>query len=350
MLPETLRWIDGIDGRLELLDQRLLPGKLEYLPCAGLEQVYDAIKTLAVRGAPAIGVTAAYGAVIAARRGKTVADCLTELREGATYLNTSRPTAVNLSWALERMVGKGQDLAGATSREEFLQALLSEAEAIDEEDRAMCRRIGQFGSGFIEDGFGVLTHCNAGSLATSFYGTALAVIYEAHRQGRRFTVYADETRPLLQGARLTYWELDQAGIDAVLICDNTAGYAMQLGKIDMVITGADRIAGNGDVANKIGTYSVAVLAAKHGIPFYVAAPLSTFDLSLASGSEIPIEQRSPDEVRRIGDSLITVEDATVWSPAFDVTPAELVTAIVTDRGVIERPDSERIEDHCAAVS
>jgi len=351
MLPETLRWVGGIDGRLELVDQRLLPGKLQYLRCVNVEQVYHAIKDLAVRGAPAIGVTAGYGALIAARRGATVAECLAKLREGSAYLNGSRPTAVNLSWALGRMGQAGEKLAeGSPDRGAFLIALLAEAKKIDDEDRQMCRNIGMNGEKLIKDGFGVLTHCNAGSLATSYYGTALAVIYEAKATGRDFTVYVDETRPVLQGARLTYWELRQAGVDAILLCDNMAGYAMQLGKVNMVVTGADRIAANGDVANKIGTYSVAVLASKHNIPFYVAAPLSTFDLSLESGADIPIEERSPDEVRRIGKELITVADAAVWSPAFDVTPAELVTAIITDRGVINRPNREQIALHFASAS
>jgi methylthioribose-1-phosphate isomerase len=351
MLPETLRWVGGVDGHLDLVDQRLLPGKLQYLRCANVEQVYHAIKDLAVRGAPAIGVTAGYGALIAARRGATVAECLAKLREGSACLNGSRPTAVNLSWALGRMGQAGEKLAvGSQDREAFLLFLLDEAKKIDDEDRQMCRNIGKNGEKLIKDGFGVLTHCNAGSLATSYYGTALAVIYEAKATGRDFTVYVDETRPVLQGARLTYWELRQAGVDAILLCDNMAGYAMQLGKVNMVVTGADRIAANGDVANKIGTYSVAVLAAKHNLPFYVAAPLSTFDLSLDSGADIPIEERSPDEVRRIGKELITVADAAVWSPAFDVTPAELITAIITDRGVIDYPNRERVALHFASAS
>jgi len=343
MLPETLRWVGETDGHLELLDQRLLPGRVEYLRCDSVDQVFDAIRSLAVRGAPAIGVTAGYGAFIASRDGKDIDGCVAALTRGAEQLAKSRPTAVNLFWALERMRRCGDELAGrAGGRDELLEGLLAEAGKIDQEDRRMCLQIGQNGSRFIKSGFGVLTHCNAGSLATSYHGTALSVIYEAHRQGRQFTVYVDETRPVLQGARLTYWELRQAGVDAVLICDSMAGYAMQLGKIDMVITGADRIAGNGDAANKIGTYSVAALASRHEIPFYVAAPLSTFDLSLNSGADIPIEQRNGDEVRRIAGQLITVADAAVWNPAFDVTPAELVTAIITDRGVIEHPNPSRV--------
>ncbi|MFA5863970.1 MAG: S-methyl-5-thioribose-1-phosphate isomerase [Phycisphaerae bacterium] len=340
MLPETLRWIGQTNGYLELIDQRLLPGNLVYIKCADTSHVFDAIKELAVRGAPAIGVTAAYGAFIAARSFDNV---LNGLIEGCRRLAESRPTAVNLFWALDRMKNFGAGLAKQNlSREQFLTALLDEARKIHQEDIAMCRAIGSFGADLIKDSFGVLTHCNAGSLATSFYGTALAVIYEAKVKGKKFSVYADETRPILQGARLTHWELSQAGIDVTLICDNMAGYAMQRGMIDMVITGADRIAANGDTANKIGTYSVAVLAQKHRIPFYVAAPISTFDFNIPDGSHIPIEERNPDEVRKFGTSLTTLPQAKVWNPAFDVTPAELITAIVTDRGIIDRPDTEKI--------
>lgn len=340
MLPETLRWVGQIDGTLELIDQRLLPGKLIYIKCNETKEVFDAIRDLAVRGAPAIGVTAAYGAVIAARNGQ---DPLKSLIEGCDYLAKARPTAVNLFWALDRMKHFGQTLAERNpSREKFLQVLLSEAKAIHEEDIAMCRSIGDYGAALIHEGDGVLTHCNAGSLATSFFGTALAVIYAAQNQGKRFLVYADETRPVLQGARLTQWELSQAGVDVTLLCDNMAGYAMAQGKITKIITGADRIAANGDTANKIGTYSVAVLAKHHKIPFYVAAPISTFDFSIPDGRHIPIEERQADEVRQFGCALTSLPDAKVWNPAFDVTPAELIAGIITDRGIIDRPNTESI--------
>jgi methylthioribose-1-phosphate isomerase len=343
MLPETLRWIGDGDGTLELLDQRLLPHQTVYMPCRTVEDVYVGIKDLAVRGAPAIGVAAAYGAFIAARSGADIDACLSDMRQGCWTLSESRPTAVNLNWALHRMQNAAQRLANETEeRNELLTKLLEHARQIDREDRAMCRQIGVHGGQFIKNGDGVLTHCNAGSLATSFFGTALAVIYDAWEAGKRFKVYADETRPVGQGARLTYWELQQSGVDATLICDNMAGYAMQLGKINLVVVGADRIAANGDVANKIGTYSVAVLAKRHNIPFYVAAPASTFDLTLETGQGIPIEERSPDEVRKVGPTLLTCADAQVWNPAFDVTPAELVTALITDRGVIEKPTTEAI--------
>lgn len=342
MLPETLRWVGNSDGYLELIDQRLLPGQLIYIKCTKTQEVYDAIKTLAVRGAPAIGVTAAYGAVIAARES---GDAFENLKTGCGQLAGSRPTAVNLFWALDRMKRIGQQLAGQTlSREQFLTELLAEAKKIHEEDVAMCRSIGRYGANLIKDGYGVLTHCNAGSLATSYFGTALAVIYAAREQGKKFSVFADETRPVLQGARLTHWELAQAGVDVTLICDNMAGYAMQRGKIQMVVVGADRIAANGDTANKIGTYSVAVLAKEHKIPFYIAAPISTFDFNIPDGSHIPIEERQPDEVRKFTSALASLPDAKVWNPAFDVTPAGLIAGIITDRGVIDRPDTQKIHN------
>jgi len=341
MLPETLRWTGEIEGALELIDQRQLPGSLVYMSCTTTGQVFDAIRSLAVRGAPAIGVAAAYGAVIGARE---QADPLAGLVRGCEYLATSRPTAVNLFWALDRMKRFGQSLAARNlSQPEFLGELLAEARRIHDEDIAMCRSIGRYGADFIRDGDGVLTHCNAGSLATSYFGTALAVIYEAQQQGKRFRVYADETRPVLQGARLTHWELYQAGVDVTLLCDNMAGSAMKQGKIQRVIVGADRIAANGDTANKIGTYSVAVLARHHQIPFYVAAPASTFDLAIPDGSHIPIEERNPDEVRTFGSAKTSLPDAKVWNPAFDVTPADLITAIITDRGVISPPNRTTVQ-------
>jgi len=345
MLPETLRWIGETDGYLELIDQRLLPGKLVYIKCANTRDVYDAIKNLAVRGAPAIGVTAAYGAFIAA---STSQDALAGLIEGCRYLATSRPTAVNLFWALDRMKNAGEKIAKEkTVRGEFLAALLAEARAIHQEDIAMCRAIGNYGAELIPNDAGVLTHCNAGSLATSFFGTALAVVYAARERGQKFRVFADETRPVLQGARLTHWELAQAGVDVTLICDNMAGYAMKQGKINLVIVGADRIAANGDTANKIGTYSVAVLAQKHQIPFYVAAPISTFDFAIPDGSHIPIEERHADEVRQFASNYSALPDAKVWNPAFDVTPAELIAGIITDRGVIHHPNAQKIRDFFA---
>jgi len=305
-----------------------------------------------VRGAPAIGVAAAYGPVLALQKldaGATTTEGLECVLQTCDYLATSRPTAVNLFWALDRMRNRAQEVAANSSAtlKELQAAMLSEARAIHDEDVEMCRRIGEYGERFIADGAGVLTHCNAGALATGGQGTALSVMFEAHGKGKAFKVYADETRPLLQGARLTAWELQQAGIDVTVICDNMAGWLMKQGKINAVITGADRIAANGDAANKIGTYSLSILAQRHGIPFYIAAPSSTFDLSIASGADIPIEQRARDEVVRFAGTPTAPKGAAVYNPAFDVTDAQNITAIITERGVIETPSTESIRQALA---
>lgn len=339
-----LRWNPDVPphGALELIDQTRLPGEVVHLTCTTLESVWQAIKTLQVRGAPAIGVAAAYGVVVGlnefAPGDRVWRETVTKVCD---HLATSRPTAVNLFWALDRM-RKQADQLGRCGWIEARNALLVEAHAIRDEDAAMCRAIGATGEHLIVEGMGVLTHCNAGALATSEYGTALAVIYTARSRGRRFTVYADETRPLLQGARLTAWELTRAGIDTVLICDNMAASLMAQGKIGVVITGADRIARNGDTANKIGTYGVAVLAAAHGIPFYVAAPTSTFDLSLKNGAAIPIEYRDPDEVRTVLGTAIAPPEVSCYCPAFDITPARLITGIITENGLICPVSAETI--------
>ncbi len=341
-LPETLRWVGGSDGYLELIDQRVLPDELVYIQCKTSEEVFLAIKELKVRGAPAIGVSAGYGMVIAARESK---DPIEGVKRGAEYLSCARPTAVNLFWAIDRISRLADELKEVgLSREDFLKRLLEEAKEIHREDIEMCRSIGKFGAGLIGDGFGVLTHCNAGSLATSYYGTALSVMYHSYMEGKKFRVYVDETRPVLQGARLTYWELSCVGIDATLICDNMAGWAMKNGYVDVVVVGADRIARNGDTANKIGTYSLAVLANKHKIPFYIAAPVSTFDFNIESGKEIPIEQRSAEEVKSVRGNYITCRDANCWNPAFDVTPAELITGFITDKGIFKPTDISKLLD------
>ena len=338
MIPETLKWIGGVDGELELIDQRVLPGRFEKLRCGSPEELFEAIQTLAVRGAPAIGVAAAYGVVLGlGQRGSGDVD------KTCDYLAGSRPTAVNLFWALERMRGVAKGFAGGKAG--LRERLLEEAHAIGREDAEMCRRIGVNGEHIIKEGAGVLTHCNAGALATAGQGTALSVMFEAHKLGRKFTAYCDETRPLLQGARLTAWELGQAGVETVVICDNMAGWLMRKGRIDAVITGADRIAGNGDAANKIGTYSLSVLARHHGIPFYIAAPSSTFDLSLESGDGIVIEERAGGEVTGFGGVRTAPEGVGVCNPAFDVTPAGHITGIITERGVIERPDAGKVARH-----
>jgi methylthioribose-1-phosphate isomerase len=321
-----------------MVDQTRLPGELVFLEIRGVEEMWTAIKTLQVRGAPAIGVAAAMGVVIAAQNSgaETGEGLVADACRGADYLATSRPTAVNLFWALDRMKALASNLAGNSPRK-IREELAREAVRIFDEDVAMCRAIGAHGAALIHDGATVLTHCNAGSLATSQYGTALAPIYVAREQGKRVSVYADETRPLLQGARLTAWELTQAGIETTLICDNMAAVVMKQGRVDLVMVGADRIAANGDTANKIGTYGVALLARAHNIPFYVLAPTSTFDLTLDSGDGIPIEERARDEVIRGFGKLTAPENVKVYSPAFDVTPATLITAIVCEKGVLRPP-------------
>jgi methylthioribose-1-phosphate isomerase len=303
------------------------------------EELWTAIRTLAVRGAPAIGVAAAYGMVLAARDlppDSQSAQLITALHAAGDYLKSSRPTAVNLEWAVNRMRQTANAHRGIGVRQLQIR-LLDEAHAIHAEDVAMCLAIGRHGVSFMRPGIGVLTHCNAGALATSDHGTALAIFYEAQRRAIPFQVFADETRPLLQGARLTAWELAASGIDVTLICDSMAGLVMQQKKVGLVIVGADRIAANGDTANKIGTYSVAQLAAAHKIPFIVAAPASTFDLALATGAAIPIEERPGEEITQVPGPVphrTAPAGIQTYNPAFDVTPAALITALVTDRGII----------------
>jgi methylthioribose-1-phosphate isomerase len=323
-----------------------LPGSVVNHEVTTVDGMVDAIRRLAVRGAPAIGIAAAFGLLLGIqdRRGQAAADVMGSTREVAAIIARARPTAVNLFWALDRMVACAQARfdAGASGAE-IVEALFVEAQAMLEEDRAACRRIGEVGAELLAEGTTVLTHCNAGGLATSEYGTALAPIYVAKEQGKRVAVFADETRPLLQGARLTAWELMEAGVEVTLITDSMAGRVMFEGKIDCVLVGADRIARNGDVANKIGTYSVAVLARQHGIPFYVCAPLSTFDPSVPDGSHIPIEQRDSSEVTDHMGQRAAPLNVAVYNPAFDITPAELIWGIVTEVGLIEKPNTARVE-------
>jgi len=342
MPEQTVRWVGGLDGRMEVIDQTLLPVEVRFIHCRTVEQVWEAIKVLRVRGAPAIGVAAAMGVVVAVQDASDdEREVLERVGHAAECLATSRPTAVNLFWAIDRMKRIAQECRGKGGRA-IKEALLKEAKAIRDEDAAMGRHIGDHGQHLVKEGCGVLTHCNAGSLATAEYGTALAPLYRAHELGRRFHVYADETRPLLQGARLTMWELQQAGIDCTLICDNTAAVVMREGKVNLALVGADRIAANGDTANKIGTYGVAVLAKHHGIPFYVAAPSSTFDLAIASGDQIPIEERGAEEVTHGFGRQTAPSGAKVYCPAFDVTPADLIAGIITERGLIEKPNKKTI--------
>jgi methylthioribose-1-phosphate isomerase len=343
---ETIRWEGGADGHVRMIEQTLLPERVEVLEVRSAEQMFDAIQRLAVRGAPAIGIAAGFGVVLGMQNAPTgdALDVVARTREVAAYLARSRPTAVNLFWALERMVARAErDRAAGCSGAEVHAGLRAEAEAIWSEDRAICRRIGELGAELIGDGATLLTHCNAGGLATADFGTALAPIYAAHAQGKRVAVFADETRPLLQGARLTAWELKASGVDVTLITDSMAGRVMFEGRIDAVFVGADRIARNGDTANKIGTYSVAVLARENRVPFYVCAPLSTFDAKIPDGSHIPIEERAPEEITNGFGRRTAPEGVRVYNPAFDVTPARLITAIVTEAGVIEAPDTARVE-------
>ena len=342
----TVRWVgDAATGFLRLIDQTRLPMEFVEIDCLEVPAVWEAIKTLRVRGAPAIGIAAAYGAVIGARsQGREDrAGILRALALATAHLRTSRPTAVNLFWALDRMdacMASVEQCDGPA----ILDHLLNEARKIDEEDRAMCRAIGQHGARLVDPGQGILTHCNAGGLATADYGTALAVVFAAHEQGTPLRVFADETRPLLQGARLTAWELKRRGIPVTVICDNMAAQVMKEGKVQMVVVGADRIASNGDTANKIGTYGVALLAKAHGIPFYVAAPSSTFDMSIPDGTAIPIEQRDPREITHGFGRQTAPDGVDVYNPAFDVTPAELIAGIITEKGIIRPVDHETISN------
>lgn len=341
--PATMTWLGDASGTLRLIDQTLLPVEYLEIELKEVAQVFEAIRSLRVRGAPAIGCAAAYGLVIGLQQFVTLprAEFDAKVTEVADYLATSRPTAVNLFWALDRMRGVVPQ-SSSLSTAELLTRLLDEARAIEVEDREMCAAIGRHGAALLRDGQGVLTHCNAGGLATAGDGTALAVIFAAAAEGKTLQVYADETRPLLQGARLTAWELQQRGVPVTLICDNMAGWVMHEGRVQAVIVGADRITANGDAANKIGTYSVALLAKAHGIPFYVAAPTSTFDLSLATGALIPIEQRSSREITHGFGKQTAPDGVNVYNPAFDVTPAHLIAAIITERGLIQPVTVEQV--------
>ncbi len=340
---KVLQWIgDARRGYLRLLDQTLLPNEETYLDCKDTQAVHDAIKRLVVRGAPAIGVAGGYGMVVAGQWISDGDDFHIGLEAAAEYLESSRPTAVNLSWAVQRVLRRAQRTISSNC-DDIREVMLEEAIAIHHEDEHLCMEIGKYAAPLITECSAVLTHCNAGALATAGIGTATAGMYVAHFSGHQFTVYCDETRPLLQGSRLTAWELQRAGIDAVVITDNMAGAVMAEGKVQMVITGADRIASNGDAANKIGTYSVAVLAQRHNIPFYVAAPYSTFDMSLATGAEIPIEQRGSEEITNGFGRRTAPENIKTYSPAFDVTPAELITAIITDKGIIKPVTTENVK-------
>jgi len=347
MTPVSLRWQGDASGHLELVDQTLLPGRLEWIACRDVPTLIEAIKSLRVRGAPAIGIAGGYGLVVAAGEavaaGMPPAQARAHVLARAEQLATARPTAVNLRWAVERCLRPVAQLPDTSSAVTLATALFAEAREVHDEDRRLCAAIGRHGAAVLPEG-GVLTHCNTGGLATGGAGTALAVITTAWDDGRRFEVFADETRPLFQGSRLTAWELVQRGIPVTVLCDSAAAHLLKTGRVAACIVGADRITANGDTANKIGTYGLAILAAAHGVPFFVAAPSSTFDLSLATGDEIPIEERAAAEVTRPLGVIAAPEAALAFNPAFDVTPARLIRGIVTEHGVIEPVTPERIRD------
>jgi methylthioribose-1-phosphate isomerase len=331
-LPRTLWWDDGAHVLL-MIDQTRLPGEVSVLTCGTSEGVAEAIRRLQVRGAPAIGVAAAYGLALGAREAVAADDPHSRLNEIAAQVRATRPTAVNLGWALDRLL----NVANTTPEADLPERLLAEAHAVAEEDAAACRAMGRLGAELIADGDTLLTHCNAGALATAGMGTALAPIFMAHQAGKRLHVYVDETRPVLQGARLTAWELGRAGVPYTLIADNMAAHFLRRVGIRGVFVGADRIAANGDVANKIGTYGLAILAREHGVPLYVVAPRSTVDLALPDGDAIPIEERNGDEITTLAGRRIAPADARVANPAFDMTPARYIAAIVTEAGVARPP-------------
>ena len=333
-----IKTVEYIDGIVRMIDQTRLPLEKVFIDCKTIDDVADAIKTMVIRGAPAIGVSAAMGVSLAAEmiQADNFEKFYTQLENKCLNLAQSRPTAVNLAWAIERMKSVARE-SKSLSISELKKRLKQESIDICKEDIESNMAMGSFGQTLINDGSTVLTHCNAGALATAGFGTALGVIRAAVNAGKKIEVLADETRPFLQGARLTVWELMEDNIPVKLITDNMSGFFMKNNQVDVVVVGADRIAGNGDVANKIGTYMVAVLAQKHQIPFYVAAPISTLDLSLNSGEEIPIEQRSEDEVMTLNNKRITPEGASAAHPAFDITPNDLVTAIITDKGIAKPP-------------
>ncbi|HNX82040.1 MAG TPA: S-methyl-5-thioribose-1-phosphate isomerase [Candidatus Omnitrophota bacterium] len=341
----SIRSIAWKDNAITIIDQTKLPGEFVYLPIRDIKTLWHAIKALKVRGAPALGAAAALGVYLGIRgsKARNFAAFFKELDRVSRYLASSRPTARNLFWGIERMCS----VAVKNKHEPIVavkKLMLKQALQIIEDDRRICRLIGSYGSKLIKDNARILTVCNTGILATIDYGTALGVVYKAHEQGKRIKVYASETRPLLQGARLTSWELKRKGIDVTVQCDNMSAVLMQQGKVDLVIAGADRIAANGDTANKIGTYSLAVLAQYHKIPFYIAAPVSTFDFDIASGAEIPIEQRNGAEVRELlFKKPMTAKGVSIFNPAFDVTPHSLITGIITEKGILKPPFIQTIK-------
>jgi len=345
---DTMRTIEWDDGVVRMIDQRKLPHDCVVVEFTDYGEVAKAIKEMYIRGAPAIGAAAAYGLALAAvhSEAQTLSELQAEVREAAEVLRATRPTASNLFWALRRMMTKLDDQS-VQSVDELREALVAEAEQIADEDVEVNKRMGEYGASLVEDGFNILTHCNAGALATVEYGTALAPIRSAWKQGKRVHVYVDETRPRLQGARLTAWELTQDEIPMTLIADNAAGYFIQKGMVDIVFVGADRVVANGDVINKIGTYKVALAAKENGVPFYPVVPTSTIDLDIVSGDQVPIEERDPEEVTQVGSELIGPAGVQAANPAFDVTPYRYVSGIVTERGIVYPPFRKGLRTACA---
>ncbi|HEX8228976.1 MAG TPA: S-methyl-5-thioribose-1-phosphate isomerase [Chloroflexia bacterium] len=346
LVPPPVQWLPS--GAVRLVDQTRLPHHLEFLDCRSISELAEAILKLQVRGAPAIGLAGAYGLALAAHlsRASDPATLLQDLEQAARVLRQTRPTAVNLPWAIDTVMEAAREARGK-SRETIRETVLAAAQRLDRENEAANLRMGEYGAELLKDGMNVLTHCNAGPLAAGGIGTALGVIYTAHRQGKKLHVWVDETRPLLQGARLTAWELGQWGIPYTLIADSMAASLMKAGRVDAVITGADRIAANGDVANKIGTYGLAVLANAHGLPYYAAAPSSTIDPHMSSGADIVIEERHADEVTHHGGRQVAPHQATVYNPAFDVSPANLVSCIITESGLIRAPFEQGLRQSAA---
>ncbi|ARK29515.1 S-methyl-5-thioribose-1-phosphate isomerase [Halalkalibacter krulwichiae] len=342
MLNTPIRSVEWSNDHITLLDQRLLPSQTEFITLTAIEDVWEAIFELKVRGAPAIGITAAYGLALWAQQSQHdhFNEFCEDLKKQAAYLETSRPTAVNLFWAIKRILSVVERVSTIKKAKE---AILDKANVIAKEDEDVCRSIGEHAINLFQDGDTLLTHCNAGGIATARYGTALAPFYIAKERGIHLKAFASETRPVLQGARLTAWELQQLGIDVTLITDNMVAHTIKTKGINAIIVGADRIAANGDTANKIGTYGLALLAKALQIPFYVAAPLSTIDLATSSGEDIEIEERHADEIRKLNGQLVTTADMKVFNPAFDVTPAELITGIITERGIVSGDYKTKLE-------
>lgn len=344
MSDTAIQSIEWREDHLRILDQTYLPGREVYSDIKDIGRVWEAIRNLRVRGAPAIGIAGAYGLYLGIRElpENTFESFWVEVERVAEYLLNARPTAVNLKWAVERIKTTIQ-AHKEKPISEIKEIVLKTAKTIHEEDKRICKKIGEQGEGLVEAGANLLTHCNTGSLATGKYGTALSVIFHAHESGKEIHVWVDETRPLLQGSRLTAWELTNAEIPMDIIADSAAGSLMQQGKVDLVIVGTDRVAANGDTANKIGTYSLAVLAGEHGIPFYVAVPLSTIDMEVASGEEIPIEEREEEEITTFNGSRVAPDKAGTYNPAFDITPHRYITGFITEEGIIEPPFGENFK-------